>query len=468
MKTKLSSNGMLAVAAISTMAMVMFAQGEIGQFFPRNAGADEDGSESKPYTISCFADLDAIRLAVASGSTTAGIHFKQTADIDMTAVDPFEGIGVYNSNPDGGVPFAGVYDGAGHMIRNVDFTPRSYGGIFNQVNGGTIKNLVVSNITCSLSVDDAWGCAIVGNAGNGATLQNLVAAGSFGTAEKPCTHNVAGIVIRLSPGAVDIHVKDCTNNAALFGTYTKMAGICVLIQRVSTGGIARFEGCVNNGILTMPSGDNAGRDGLAGIVAFVSVDTSLKDCANWGSMHSASAEARVGELVGYVGNVTIMDLGGNEAYAYANMIGYESDSRYVVGFTNVITFGDRVRTTTSHSTPEDDPAPSVVTTIVQQVETPYALTNSVADRAIASVTVDGDRAIDEFVLKDGKVYDCVLYINNTAEREVTLTLPAGNTYKAFKGMKPLKIPALSQNILTITRVADTTFLVSREELETLE
>ena len=108
------------------------------------------------------------------------------------------------------------------------------------------------------------------------------------------------------------------------------------------------------------------------------------------------------------------------------------------------------------------------TTIVQQVEAPYVLTNSVADRAIASVTVDGDCAIDEFVLKDGKVYDCVLYINNTAEREVTLTLPAGNIYKSFKGTKPLKIPAQSQHILSITRVADTTFLVSREELETLE
>ncbi len=108
------------------------------------------------------------------------------------------------------------------------------------------------------------------------------------------------------------------------------------------------------------------------------------------------------------------------------------------------------------------------TTIVQQVEAPYVLTNSVADRAIASVTVGGDCVIDEFVLKAGKVYDCVLYINNTAEKEVTLTLPAGNIYKSFKGTKPLKIPAQSQHILTITRVADTTFLVSREELETME
>ena len=98
----------------------------------------------------------------------------------------------------------------------------------------------------------------------------------------------------------------------------------------------------------------------------------------------------------------------------------------------------------------------------------YALTDHVADRTIASVTVDEDCAIDEFVLKDGKVYDCVLRIVNTAEREVSLTLPAGYEYEAFKGTTPLRIPASSRNIITITRTSDRTFLVSREELETVQ
>ena len=115
----------------------------------------------------------------------------------------------------------------------------------------------------------------------------------------------------------------------------------------------------------------------------------------------------------------------------------------------------------------DSSAP-VSTTIVQQVEMPYALTNSVADRAIAAVTVDDDCAIDEFVLKDGKVYDCILYISNTASRRVMLTLPAGYVYKAIKGARPLSIPANSQSILSITRVADDVFLVSREDLETIQ
>ena len=98
----------------------------------------------------------------------------------------------------------------------------------------------------------------------------------------------------------------------------------------------------------------------------------------------------------------------------------------------------------------------------------YDLSDEPRDRAVASVTVSGDCAIDEFVLKDGKVYDSVLRIVNTASRAVKLTLPAGYAYETFKGATPLTIPAKSRNLLTITRTADSTFLVSRDELETVQ
>ena len=111
---------------------------------------------------------------------------------------------------------------------------------------------------------------------------------------------------------------------------------------------------------------------------------------------------------------------------------------------------------------------SSVTTVVQQVAASYALTDDVADRAIASVTVNSDCAIDAFVLKDGVVYDTMLRIVNTADCEVKLTLPTGYSYETFKGVKPLAIPAKSKSLLSITRVADKTFLVSREDLEDVQ
>lgn len=102
----------------------------------------------------------------------------------------------------------------------------------------------------------------------------------------------------------------------------------------------------------------------------------------------------------------------------------------------------------------------------------YDLTQAPADRAIADVTVIGDTALDEFVLKEGKVYDSVLYICNNAGYPVKVTLPSMplTSYKTFKGASPLTLPAYSTSILTITRVAGgnaggNVFLVTREELE---
>lgn len=110
-------------------------------------------------------------------------------------------------------------------------------------------------------------------------------------------------------------------------------------------------------------------------------------------------------------------------------------------------------------------SPVVVTTIVQQVEAPYALSSTAADRAIASVAVSSDCSIGSFVLKDGKVYDTMLYVSNTADHEVSLALPSGYVYKTIKGAVPLTIPASSQCIISITRVDANTFLVMREELD---
>jgi hypothetical protein len=107
-------------------------------------------------------------------------------------------------------------------------------------------------------------------------------------------------------------------------------------------------------------------------------------------------------------------------------------------------------------------------TSVQYEESRYLLSNEVADRSIANVKVSEDTAIDEFVLKDGKVFDAVLRVVNESDNDVYLTLPAGYEYETMKGAKPLSIPAKSRNILTITRVTDGVFLVARQELESVQ
>ena len=272
------------------------------------------------YTIDDFADLDMLRKGVAAGLATAGEMFKQTANIDMTSAGAFAGIGTYADNPTAGVAFCGTYDGQGNKISNVTFTDRDYAGIFNQINGGTVQNLTVENLTFG-GTGSKYSASIIGNAGNGATLKNLVATGSFGSAEKPGNHNMAGIAIRLSAGGTGTLVQNCTNNAAIYGTYTKLAGICALTQVKVSGGAVTFDGCANNGALTMPSGSTAGRDGLGGIVAYASDTTVLVNCSNTGAISSTLATAKIGELVGYVyANHTLTDQGGNSGDAAKKLV----------------------------------------------------------------------------------------------------------------------------------------------------
>ena len=250
-----------------------------------------NGSENNPYAIEDVACLIALQEAVLANPAVRSLHYAQTANIDMASAGAFAGIGTYNANPTDGTPFTGTYDGQGYKISNVTMTTRNYGGIFNQINGGTVQNLTVENISALSDASGEYGFAIIGNAGNGATLKNLVAAGSFGTAVKPGTHNMAGIAIRLSAGGTGTLVQNCTNNAAIYGTYTKLAGICALTQVKVSGGAVTFDGCANNGALYVYTSDAKdskgnpaceGRDGLAGIVGYVSDATILVNCSNTG------------------------------------------------------------------------------------------------------------------------------------------------------------------------------------------
>lgn len=306
-------------------------------------GAPDNGA----YTIDDFNDLDMLRKGVAANLATLGETFKQTANIDMTSAAAFAGIGTYAANLNSGLAFQGTYDGQGFKIANITMTARNYGGVFNQVKGGTIKDLTVENITAPANATGEFGYAIVGNAGLGATLQGLTAMGSFGTAELPCSHNVAGIAIRVCGGASNVVngvtmletlVKDCTNNATLYGFYTKCGGITALTQ--DQNGVPNdyvlFDGCVNNANIAMvqPSGSDLtkiGRDGLGGILAYVADGTKMQNCVNNGTLTSPLTTAKIGGIVGWAQGRTLDDLGGNKNPAAAKMIGDPSGST-ITGF----------------------------------------------------------------------------------------------------------------------------------------
>ena len=306
-------------------------------YFPRTATAGQTGAAANPFEIADVDDLQALQAAVDADVSYRSLSYKQTANIDMSSAGAFLGIGTYDeTSPMNGKSFSGIYDGQGYKIENITMTARTYGGVFNQVGGGTVKNLAVENVSL---VADATkgGFAIVGNfGGNGALLQNLTASGSFGSSAKPGFHNMAGIVVRACGGGANgALVKDCTNNAAIYGTYTKLGGICTITQHKIDGAAITFDGCVNTGTLTMPSGSTAGRDGLAGIVGYVSEKTALQNCVNTGTMSSTLSSAKIGELIGWAQGSSLTDLGDNTAAATSPMIGaFSFTYQYVTNSTS--------------------------------------------------------------------------------------------------------------------------------------
>jgi len=293
------------------------------------------------YTIDDAGDLDMLRQGVADGLETLNLVFRQTADIDMTSADPFAGIGTYAKIPTNGVPFLGTYNGQGFTISNVKRAGDNTQGIFNQVGvSGVVENLVVSNMYWDASVAGEYGFGIVGNAGGGATLRNLTAAGEFASAAKPGTHNMAGIVVRACGGATEgaaTTIDSCTNNATIYGAYTKLGGICAIVQNQPgfADGKVVFNNCANNGTLVCKRTeaqcaelDSNGKPklvtGNAGILGYLAGTTAeLTGCYGNGVIVSEDGANtdRDGALVGWPQSGTLKDLGDNSAPSNKKMIG---------------------------------------------------------------------------------------------------------------------------------------------------
>lgn len=132
-------------------------------------GLAGDGTLENPYQIGNAQQLDAVRKNLAA-------HYVQTADIDLFDV---------NWQPIGdNEPFTGVFDGNGHIISsmnvNIESTGEiSVGGLFGNVDGGTIRNVYLDN--CSVSVfvrnmDTAFAQAggIAGYVRNGSLIECCV------------------------------------------------------------------------------------------------------------------------------------------------------------------------------------------------------------------------------------------------------------------------------------------------------
>lgn len=102
------------------------------------------GTSEDPWLIHSSKDLIEVRDKINSENEVYGkMVYKLDADIDMSGVNAWIPIGLNDT-----IPFKGVFDGNGHVIRNMtmrnpDAVPFSYAGLFGYIEVGSVKKLRV-------------------------------------------------------------------------------------------------------------------------------------------------------------------------------------------------------------------------------------------------------------------------------------------------------------------------------------
>ena len=204
-------------------------------------GTKDGKSEAKAFEISDATGLNLLSNHVSRGADFSGYYFKLNGNVTYSHTTDWDNASSYENtfgfgpigNYAAGHPFRGTFNGQNHVIsgirifKNDDPESDDNVGLFGYVNGGTVKNLILSDARITAR-DNVGG--IVGYLTGSGTVQNCNVTNTV------AIHSVVdgadyhgGIVGKLSGGTV----TNCTS-AVSFTFASGKSGNCY-------GGIAGFE-----------------------------------------------------------------------------------------------------------------------------------------------------------------------------------------------------------------------------------
>ena len=208
-----------------------------------------NGTETYPYQI---ADLDNLQwLSETTGSWQS--YFIQTADIDATGTQNWNGGAGFTRIGNGNDPFTGSYDGQGHTISNL-YISVSYGdlGLFGSTNSATLSNIVLTD------------CDITGNDGTGALI-----------------------------GDSDL---DIITNCGVTG---------VVNGDFATGGlVGRSAGSTFSSCFSKTAVNSNGGERVGGLVGYALGSTTISNCYVRGIVDGVD---KVGGMVGHLNNSSLIN-----------------------------------------------------------------------------------------------------------------------------------------------------------------
>lgn len=216
-----------------------------------------EGTESAPYLIKTIDDLKAMAEATnLYGETYAGKYFRMANDIDFNS-SAFDGIA---SDEFASKPFAGIFDGDGHSIHNMEI------------------NKVAFDSEGNIDTWDSYGYGgLFGQLADGGIVRNLTIAGDC----KLTFHYLSGAVVGYNDGLIE----NCTNHADIEAYSYNTGGITG--NNLSNGII---RGCLNTGDIT------ASQWGIGGIAG--SAEGRIERCMNTGRIEGVTRGEDTGSVMG--------------------------------------------------------------------------------------------------------------------------------------------------------------------------
>lgn len=267
------------VASISTIiALLLLVISPKIAFITRAFTGDGTGTLADPYQITSCAGLQEIR-----DDLTANYIIMN--DINCTGVD-WVPIG---SNP--GDTLTGVLDGDGHTVSNISMVTSSGGnfaGFFGSIDGGTVKNLSISNIQISAPnysmVGGLAGEVGLANSAN-STITNVHVTGTISgnTEVGGLIGNAYRITDSISYSTTNVNVSGGLHTAGLIGM-----------------NYADVDNCSSAGTVTS-TGDYAG--GLIGYSLVSSGTEPVSEISN--SSSSVDVESTGGRIGGLLGGTSM-------------------------------------------------------------------------------------------------------------------------------------------------------------------
>ena len=279
--TTVAATATSTTAVTYTEAITATASTQLGQLSTYIIDGTITASGVTGTVIGISTARDLVNLQNLSQTQTFnGKTFVLTADIDMSSISNWKGIG----NASGSLSFSGKFDGQGHTISNLkENNTNMINGLFNTLSNTEVKNITLENFTFTVSTTSSWKSigALAGQA-NDCNISNINVRNFTITDSAACTNVVYGGITGSIKGTI---INSTTSGSTIIGNWTGFAGGitgCILGGNASK--ISSNSSNIN--IATSDTSDNWRSGGIVGYIGLqangqtVNIDNCLYNGSN--------------------------------------------------------------------------------------------------------------------------------------------------------------------------------------------